>query len=135
MDLAHTCVYISLKIIAEDATLVGSTINYIGATIFDKIDILLNDTQISSSNGNSAYRAMLETLLTYDKQALESQLQAGGFYKDTGGIMDIFTADGGNEGFKERYELTKGGNTVDYIARIHADIFNQPKLLVNGVKV
>ena len=55
VDLAHTYLHISLKIIADDAELVGSTINYIGATIFNKIDILLNDTQISSSNGNSAY--------------------------------------------------------------------------------
>ena len=84
-----------------------AVVNYIGATLFTQIDILLNDVQISSSTPNNAYRAILEALLTYDAHSLESQLQAGGFYKDESGKMDGVDPEpkAANQGLKDRFEL------------------------------
>ena len=139
-DLVHSYVKIKLRVkMTPDVKNYTSVINYIGATLFNKIDVLLNDTQISSSYSNNAYRAILEILLTYDEAAIQSQLQLGGFYKDTAGKMDAFLktddADVINEGLVHRHALTGNGQIVEFFARIHADIFNQPKLLVNGVRM
>ena len=144
IDLSHTYLKTAVKIkkagggdlVADDKV---SLINYIGATLFGKVDVLLNDTQVSSSTPNNAYRAMFESLLTYDQPCAESQMQAAGFYKDTAGQMDAVdpTPDGNaptNLGLKERFELTRGSRTVEFISRIHADIFNQNRLMVNGVR-
>ena len=145
IDLSHTYLKTAVKIkkagggdlVADDKV---SLINYIGATLFGKVDVLLNDTQVSSSTPNNAYRAMFESLLTYDQPCAESQMQAAGFYKDTAGQMDAVdpTPDGNaptNLGLKERFELTRGSRTVEFISRIHADIFNQNRLMVNGVRL
>lgn len=145
MDLSHTYLKTAVKIKkADGGNLVAadkvSLINYIGATLFGKVDVLLNDTQISSSTPNNAFRAMFESLLTYDQPCAESQMQAAGFYKDTAGQMDAVdpTPDKNaptNKGLKERFELTRESRTVEFISRIHADIFNQNKLMVNGVRL
>ena len=144
-DLANTYLKTTLRVKKTDGTnLTGadkvSIVNYIGATLFSKIDVMLNDTQISSSTPNNAYRAILEALLTYDGPCLESQMQAAGFYKDTAGKMDAVdpspTDDAEtNTGLKERFDLIKESKAVEFIARIHADIFSQPKMLVNGVRM
>ena len=135
-DLANTYLKTTLRVKKTDGTnLTGadkvSIVNYIGATLFSKIDVMLNDTQISSSTPNNAYRAILEALLTYDGPCLESQMQAAGFYKDTAGKMDAVdpspTDDAEtNTGLKERFDLIKESKAVEFIARIHADIFSQP---------
>lgn len=141
-DLSHTYLKLTLKLKKSNGDVLTdddkvSVVNYIGATLFNQIDILLNDTQISSSSPNNAYRAILEALLSYDAQSLESQMQAAGFYKDSAGRMDAVDPDevNTNAGLKERFELLKKSNAVEFVAKIHADIFTQPKLLVNGVRM
>lgn len=139
-DLVHTYLKMTIKLKKNDGTdLVAAdkatVINYIGATLFSQIDILLNDVQISSSTPNNAYRAILEALLTYDTHSLESQMQAGGFYKDEAGKMDELDPDGENQGLKERFKLLQNGKSCEFVARIHTDLFTQPKLLVNGVRM
>ena len=63
-DLANTYLKTTLRVKKTDGTsLTGadkvSIVNYIGATLFSKIDVMLNDTQISSSTPSNAYRAIL----------------------------------------------------------------------------
>lgn len=142
-DLLHTHIKVTLKIKKSNGTDLAADskvapINYIGATLFEQIDVLLNDVQISNSSPNNAYRAILETLLTYDTEASKSQLQCGGFYKDTAGQMDSVDPEAANDvnkGLVERYGLVQGSKSVEFIAKLHADLFNQPKLLVNGVRM
>ena len=117
-----------------------SLINYIGATLFSQIDISLNGTQISSST-NHALRSIIDVMMNYGREAKEGQLQAALFYKDTAGQMDTTdpepadNATAVNQGLKTRWGWVKANNPIELIARIHSDIFLQPKMLVNGVEM
>ena len=117
-----------------------SLINYIGATLFSQIDISLNGTQISSST-NHALRSIIDVMMNYGREAKEGQLQAALFYKDTAGQMDTSETEPAdpatpvNQGLKSRWEWVKSNNSIELIARIHSDIFLQPKMLVNGVEM
>ena len=75
-------------------------------------------------------------LLNYDKEAAESQLGCGLFCKDTAGQMeemDISADPVLNTGLGTRSEWTKTNKTVELQGRIHSDLFNQEKLILNGV--
>ena len=117
-----------------------SIINYTGATLFKDIEVELNDKTITYAGSNYAERAMMETLLSFGKDAGTSWLQAGLYYKDTAGKMDTAEpnpADGAttNDGLKKRAEFTANSKLVHTKAKLHLDIFNQPKPLINNVRM
>ena len=75
-------------------------------------------------------------MLNYDTEVAESQLGCGLFCKDTAGQMEEMdiTADPVlNMGLGTRSEWTKTSKTVELQGRIHSDLFNQEKLILNGV--
>ena len=45
------------------------------------------------------------------------------------------TAGSGNDGFMQRYELTKKSAKFDMLGHLHCDIFNQDKFLIQGVEL
>ena len=80
---------------------------------------------------NYCYKALIETLLSYDKGAKDSQLQAAGYYKDTANTIDAsHPITGGNIGLSARYGLTVSNKTADFIGPLHADICQQNRLLL-----
>jgi len=141
-DLRNTFLKVSLCIRKSNGSALAaddniSVINYIASTFFSQVTVYLNEEEISNSSASYAYRAILESLLTFDEAALTSQFQSGGYYKDTAGLMDVvdLTASPTNEGLKERAELFSESKVVEFMTRIHSDIFAQPKLLVNGIRM
>ena len=87
VDLINSYLYLKLKIKKSDGEDLTSTdevavINYPLGSIFSQIDVFLNQTLISSSNTNQHYRAYLEVLLNYGKEAQKSQLTLGMYTKD-----------------------------------------------------
>ena len=75
-------------------------------------------------------------LLNYDKEAAELQLGCGLFYKDTAGQMeeiDITANPVLNMSLGTRSEWIKTSKTIEIQGRIHSDLFNQEKLILNGV--
>ena len=99
-------------------------------SLFQQVDVSLNDVQVSQSSGTYAYRAYIDSLLSYGPQPKNSQLTAALFYKDTAGNTDRPNPAYANE--EERnFELQKSasftdeGATVDLIGRIHSDVFFQ----------
>ena len=91
---------------------------------------------ISSATNTYAHHSILKVLLNYDKEVVESQLGCRLFCKDTAGQMEEMdiTADPVlNTGLGTRSEWTKTSKTVQLQGRIHSDLFNQEKLLLNGV--
>ena len=100
------------------------------------MDVILGGKLISSTTNTYAHRNILEVLLNYDTEAAESQLGCGLFCKDTAGQMEEMdiTADPVlNTGLGTRSEWTKTSKTVELQGRIHSDLFNQEKLILNGV--
>ncbi|XP_073404145.1 uncharacterized protein F54H12.2-like [Dendrobates tinctorius] len=137
-DLNNTLLYISCRVVKQDNSAIAdgarvALINYPLATLFNQVDVTLGDRLISQSGNLYSYRAYIETLLNYSAQTLASQFTSGLFYKDTAGHHDVRILDGANVGFKKRAHAVAHSKPVDLLGPIFSDIFNQPKLILNGL--
>ena len=61
-------------------------INNLGHSLWEQIVLFINDTKVTESSNNYAYKAMLETLLSYDNVDGMSVLHLSCFKKDHGNI-------------------------------------------------
>jgi hypothetical protein len=105
-------------------------------SMFSQVDISLNGTQISASTNTYAYRAIIETLLSFSTDAKNSQLGMSLYYKDQAGRMDEIAVDGtANSGFMSRRAKAARSRIIDMIGRIHGDIFFQDRLMLNDVNI
>ncbi|XP_072024891.1 uncharacterized protein F54H12.2-like [Amphiura filiformis] len=142
VDLAQTKLHIKAKITNADGSNlnaganVGPT-NLFLQTMFNQCEVSLNERLVSPSSTNYPYRAYLETVLNYSREAKESQLTASMFYKDTAGHHDTVdvTADPGNEGLKKRHTFSSRSKILDMTGPIHADIFMQDRMLLSGIDI
>ena len=79
-------------------------------SLWEQIVITISDTKVTESSNNSAYKAMLETLLSYDDADEKSVLRLSSFKKDHGKITAEFpTATHANKGLLERSRYFEGG--------------------------
>ena len=139
--LAQSYLYLKVKVSkADGSNLDGASkvgfVNYPIASLFNQVDVILGGKLISSAANTYAHHSILEVLLNCDKEAAESQLGCGLFCKDTAGQMeemDISADPVLNTGLETRSEWTKTSKTVDLQGRIHSDLFNQEKLILNSV--
>ena len=91
-------------------------------SLCSKVEVKLHGRQVCSMNNYIySYREMLETLLSYGKEAKSSHLECELYYKDTAGAMEDKDAKGENEGFLERYQYCKENDTTEMMGRIHHD--------------
>ena len=107
-------------------------VNYPIASLFQQVDVFLNDNLISNSTNTYAYRAILEVLLGYDHGAKNSYTM-GLYSKDTASNMELVAVDGANSGLKARTEYIKESKTVEVSALLHCDLINLDHLLLNGL--
>ena len=132
LDFAYSQLLVKAKITRgsgediTDANHMGG-VNFFLHSLFQQVDVSLNDVQVSQSAGTYAYRAYIESLLSYRPQAKTSQLTATLYYKDIAGNMDRPNPDHANveetkNGLQKRAAFTDRGATVDMIGRIHSDI-------------
>ena len=137
LDLAQSYLYLRVKVSKADSSNLDSAskfgfANYLIASLFNQVDVILGGKLISSATNTYAYRSILEVLLNYDKEVAESQLGCGLFCKDTNG--HYITADPVvNTGLEARSEWTKMSRTVKLHVMIHSDLFNQEKFILNGI--
>lgn len=152
IDLSETRIYVKAKIVSSEgkdlkvnaAEAGGRTVeNKVGPvnlflhSLFSQVDVSLNERVVSSSDNTYAYRAYIETLLNNGYDSKTSQLSSELYYKDTAGKMNTYEVSGDNvnDGFVKRAALFKENTAVDMMGRLHVDIFNQDRLLLNLVDV
>ena len=71
--------------------------NNLGHSLWEQIVLHINDTKVTESSNNYAYKTMLETLLSYDDVDEKSVLRLSCFKKDHGNItVDCPTATNAN---------------------------------------
>ena len=105
-------------------------INNLGHSLWEQIVLLINDTKVTESSNNYAYKAMLETLLSYNDVDKKSVLCLSCFKKDHGNITAEFpTATHANRGLVERSKYFKGGKKVTLITRPRTDLCQQPRYI------
>ena len=133
IDLANTFLHVQAKIVrangqpltAEDNV---GPVNYWLNSLFSQIDVSMNDTMITSSNNTYPYRALLEALLSFGEEAKKTHLTSALWYKDE--EMESLTE---NPGFTARKAYSNLSKTVDMMGKLHLDITNQDRYLLNGV--
>ena len=133
LDFANTQLLVKTKITRgngddiTDADHVGG-VNLFPHSLFQQVDVSLNDVQVSQSAGSYAYRAYIESLLSYGPKAKTSQLTAALYYNYTAGNMgrpnpEHANAAERNYGLQKQASFTDRGVIVDMICRIHSDVF------------
>lgn len=138
LDLSETRIYVKVKILKNDGKPI-TTDNKIGPvnlflhSLFSQVDVSLNERMVSCSSNTYSYRAYIETLLNNGYDSKTSQLTSELYYKDTAGFINEYSDK--NDGFKQRAALFKNSATVDMMGRLHVDLFNQDRLLLNLVDV
>ena len=141
LDLARSYLYLKVKVSKADGSNLDSAskvsfANYPIASLFNQVDVILDGKLTSSATNTCAHRGILEVLLNYDKEAAESRLGCGLFCKDTARQMEEMdiTADPVlNTCLGTRSKWTKTSKIIKLQDRIHSDLFNQEKLILNGV--
>jgi hypothetical protein len=143
LDFANSFLCVRAKITRAngenlDATDTVGPVNNFLHSLFTQADISLNGTLITSSMNTYAYRAYIETLLSYGVEAKSSQLTSALFYKDEAGKMDkpnpLAANDADrNSGLAKRQTFAAESREIDMIGRIHSDIFFQDRYMLNEV--
>jgi hypothetical protein len=143
LDLANSFLCVRAKITRingddlDAADTVGPVNNFLHS-LFSQVDVSLNGTLITSSMNTYAYRAYIETLLSYGVDAKTSQLTSALFYKDEAGKMDkpnplAANAADRNSGLVSRQTFSAESHEIDMIGRIHTDICFQDRYMLNEV--
>ena len=111
-------------------------INNLGHSLWEQIVLHINDTKVTESSNNYAYRAMLETLLSYDDVDEKSVLRLSCFKKDHGNVtVDCPTATHANRGLIELSRYFEGGKRVTLTTRSRIDLCQQPHYIPDQCKM
>lgn len=137
IDLHNSTIQLKIKIVNNDNTNLAAAaevacVNYPIATLFEHVDVYLNNDLVSNTS-NYGYKAYLESLLTYSDDAKKGWLQAGAFFKDTHAQMD--TKGDANAGFRFRRGLLAESKVMELVGGIHSGLFKQERLMLNHVDV
>ena len=111
-------------------------INNLGHSLWEQIVLHINDIKVTESSNNYAYKAMLETLLSYDDVDEKSVLRLSCIKKDHGNVTaDCPTATHANRGLIERSRCFEGGKRVTLITRPRIDLCQQPRYIPDQCKM
>ena len=149
IDLSQTRLYVRAKVVKADGSDISATekvgvVNLFLHSLWSQIDVYFQQKLVSSSGTNYPYKAMLDVLLNYGREAKESQLQAALYFKDDAGTgmeatvpyptgTQIQSGTLSNKGLSKRYDFVKESKEFDMVGVPLADIFNLSKYLLNGV--
>ena len=96
--------------------------------------MLLQDKIVSSeTNICYPYKALIDVLLHYGFDLKEGELQSELYYKDSGNMDAV--PPGNNPGLMERVKYTQNSTEVTLEGPVYTDMFQQDRLIINGVKI
>ena len=118
-------------IVAEDQV---GLVNLSLSSISRQVDVQMQEKLVSSEiNICYPFKTIIDMLLKYGFDVKEGLLQSELYYKDTA-VMDAVQP-GNNSGLAARTAYTANGNKVNLEGPIHTDLFQQDRLILNGVKI
>ena len=139
IDLSETYIKVKARITTADGEngygandMVAPT-NLILHSLWSKLDVSFNGKRVSSSGHTYPYRAYIETTLNVGKDAKEGHLSASGWRMDTPAHFN--TLNQANVGFMQRKNMAQERQTLSLMGRLHADVFNQNRCLIDGVNM
>lgn len=137
LDMTYVVLELKVRILDHEekalrddfsCTLVNNALN----SLFQQVEVSLNNVIVSMPQPGYPYRTYMETLLNYSEDAMNTKLEAALWKKDTAGIMDSFTA---NAGFLWRNSHTKGSKVVQLMGYLSNALFRQENVLLNNVNL
>lgn len=140
MDLNKNYLYVKLKIVNADGTEIavggdGSypvvPINNLCSSFCQRVILKLSDKEIENCGGLYAYKAYIETLLNYGREAKRTHLQLGLFYKDE----PTKFRDLGSKAMRQRGAPFYQNKGVELLAPIHCDLFKQDRYLLSDCEL
>ena len=141
-DLASSYLYVKAKITTATGGIVGADIqvglsNLWMHALFSQVEVFLNNKLVTPSSTAYPYRACIETILNFSKDAKDSHLTSALFYKDKAGKMDAVNplAQDANTGLKQRHAYTRESKSVAMEGRIHSDLFAQDRYILGAVPI
>lgn len=102
-------------------------------SLFKQITLKLNGRQVSLNTHNYAYKAYIENILNYSEDAANSHLDTIIFKPDTPKFFSKI--DTTNKGAQHRGLLFQPNEPVELIGRLHLDMLNCRKYMLNNVDV
>ncbi|CAB3985402.1 Hypothetical predicted protein [Paramuricea clavata] len=107
--------------------------------LFSQVEVFLNNKLVTPSSTAYPYRAYIETILNFSKDAKDSHLTSALFYKDKAGKMDAvnpLTQDANvNTALKQRHAYTRESKSVAMEGRLHSDLFTQDRYILGAVPI
>ncbi|CAB4000450.1 uncharacterized protein F54H12.2-like [Paramuricea clavata] len=143
-DLASSYLYVKAKITTAAGGKVGADFqvgpsNLWMHALFSQVEVFLNNKLVTPSNTAYSYRAYIETILNFSKDAKDSHLTSALLYKDKAGKMDAvnpLAQDAHvNTGFKQRHAYTRESKSVAMEGRLHSDLFAQYCYILGAVPI
>ena len=137
IDMEKLYLYLKIKVKKPDTNTSNyfnliAPINNLLHTMIKQIDIFIGDQQITSSSPTYAYKAYIETLLGFSKEAKKSHLTSQLWYDDEDKKhMDITKT----ALYTELNKPIKDFKTLDLFGRLHTDLSFQGRNLLGGVKL
>lgn len=138
IDLKRSVLNVKIRLVQADNSpvqdnMVLGPVNLPLHALFSQIDVALQQTPHTQWGTNYPYKAYIDTILKTNSDIQEGLLTSQLFYKDTNNLDDYDAKTGTNNGLFERYKRMQGGRIVDLEGSLLLDVFQQPKLLINGV--
>lgn len=111
-------------------------INCLGTTMWEHVEVAVNDYTISpSSSSNAHYKSYLETLLSFDRSAIDTHMTSQLFALDTAGQYEANVRNGANMGYRERQGACARSIPFDMMSPITHDFFRANNHLAPGNKL
>ena len=139
IDLANTFIKVKVRVTTPDEDVgypednLVAPVNNLLHSMFNKVDVILNGKTVCSSDYHYAHRAYVETLLSFGSDTKQGELSASFWHEDTPGHFDALNAN--NVGFNTRRLIGQNRHVISLMGRVHADLFTQPRLMIDGVNV
>ena len=139
LDFSNTYLHVKAKIVNVDGTDLApgvdvAPVNYWMHSLFSQVDVSLNDVLVTPSENTYPYRAYIETMLNYGREAKQSYLTGALWYRDSTNHFDE-TAGDENKGLRSRREIASRSKEVDMMGRLHTDMCHQERYMLNGVDI
>ena len=133
-DLASSYLHVKVKIAAPDgenldADVQVGSVNLWLYALFSQVEVFLNNKLVTPSSTAYPYRAYIEMILNFSKDAKDSHLTFALFYKDAAEEANV------NTGLKERHAYTRQSRSVTMEGRIHSDLFAQDRYILRAVPI
>ena len=138
INLKETRLQVKAKITKEDNSPVSredlvAPSNLALQSIFSQVDLLLQQQPLYSVGTNYPYKAYLDAMLQSRGELSEAKLSSQLYYKENASNTDATDPNGGDTSIYLRWMQTRDGQIFDMSGPLYLDMFDQSRLLLNGV--